>query len=101
MGKTSTRKEQKEATRAHLLRVGRRVFTKHGYDTTSVATLCRAARVTHGALYHHFPSKLELFVAIADELAREVAARVRDAADSHHGWDQVDAACQAYLRACT
>lgn len=97
---TKTRQEQKEATRAQLVRVGRRVFVKHGYDATTVAMLCRAARVTHGALYHHFSSKLELFTAIAAELSHEVAERVRLAADAADGWGQVEAACAAYLDAC-
>jgi AcrR family transcriptional regulator len=95
-----TRAEQREATRAHLLRVGRRIFTRHGYDATSVAMLCRAARVTHGALYHHFPSMLDLFVAVTNEIANEVAARVQHAADATVGWAQVEAACAAYLEAC-
>lgn len=98
--RSRSRKEQKDATRAQLLEIGRRVFTKHGYDATSIAMLCRAARVTHGALYHHFPSKLDLFLAVTSELAREVAERVQRAADGAEGWDQVEAACDAYLDAC-
>jgi AcrR family transcriptional regulator len=96
-----TRAEQKQTTRAHLVRAGRRVFTKHGYDATTVGMLCDAAKVTHGALYHHFPSKLDLFVAVAAEITGEVAKRVGDAAERAEGWDQVDAACAAYLDACT
>jgi AcrR family transcriptional regulator len=97
---TRTRSEQKAATRTQLVRVGRRVFATHGYDATSVAMLCRAARVTHGALYHHFPSKLELFVAVAQQVSEEVAQRVQRAADGARGWAQVEAACAAYLDAC-
>lgn len=95
-----TRSEQKEATRLELLRIGRRVFAKHGFDATSVAMLCRAARVTHGALYHHFPSKLDLFIAVTEELTGEVAERVQRAADTRDGWEQVEAACAEYLEAC-
>lgn len=98
--KPPTRQAQKAATRADLLRIGRRVFTRHGYDATSVAMLCRAAGVTHGALYHHFPSKLELFAAVTDDLARDVADRVQRAADGAKGWAQVEAACDAYLAVC-
>lgn len=96
-----SRQEQKAATRARLLRVGRRVFGKHGFDATSVAMLCRAARTTHGALYHHFPSKQELFVAVLEELTYEVAGEVRRATESTVGWAQVEAACDVYLDACT
>lgn len=96
-----TRQDQKAATRARFLRVGRRVFAKHGFDATSVAMLCRAARTTHGALYHHFPSKLDLFTAVLEELTHEVANQVRQATVSAVGWTQVEAACDAYLEACT
>ncbi|MCW5806508.1 MAG: TetR/AcrR family transcriptional regulator [Deltaproteobacteria bacterium] len=96
-----SRQDQKAATRALFLKVGRRVFAKHGFDVTSVAMLCRAARTTHGALYHHFPSKLDLFVAVFDELTHEVAAKVRRATEHTAGWAQVEAACDTYLDACT
>lgn len=101
MARTRSRLEQKEETRALLLKVGRRIFTKHGYDGASIALLCRAARVTHGALYHHFPSKLDVFTAVLEELTLEVAGRVEEAVSGARGWAQVEAACRAYLDACT
>lgn len=101
MPRAKTRLEQKEETRALLLRVGRRVFTRHGYDGASIGLICRAARVTHGALYHHFSSKLDIFTAVLDELTREVAGRVEAAVSAACGFQQVEAACRAYLDACT
>jgi AcrR family transcriptional regulator len=96
-----SREEQKLATRARLLRVAERTFTRHGFDGTSVGLVCRTARVTHGALYHHFASKTELFVAVLEQLSRDVASRVAQAAARESGWNQVTAACNAYLDACT
>lgn len=98
--KRKTRAEQKEATRARLLRVAQRAFTRHGFDGTSVAMVCRDARVTHGALYHHFASMTELFAAVVEQLTRDVAEQVRLAAARATGWAQVEAACDAYLDAC-
>lgn len=98
--KPATRSEQKAATRSHLLRIGRRQFAEHGYDATSIATVCRAARVTHGALYHHFSSKQALFLVVVAEIAVELATRVKAAADGREGWAQVEAASRAYLDAC-
>jgi len=97
----TTRDEQKEATRALLLQVARKVFTRHGYDGTSVATLCKAARVTHGALYHHFPGKADIFAAVLEELMTELAAKVRRGVEGTTGWDQVEGAVRAYLDACS
>jgi AcrR family transcriptional regulator len=101
MPRARTRLEQKEETRALLLKVGRRIFTKHGYDGASIALICRAARVTHGALYHHFESKLDVFTAVLEELTLEVAGSVEASVSGATGWGQVEAACRAYLDACT
>ena len=100
MRRPHTRAEQKEATRARLLKLGRRIFVRRGYDATSIALVCREARVTHGALYHHFPSKEALFAAVVGEVFAEVAERVREATGQKRGWAQVEAACDAYLEAC-
>lgn len=95
-----TRAEQKDATRARLLAVARRAFAEHGYDGVGVGALCRKARMTHGALYHHFSGKEELFAAVVASMFADIAARVRAAARSAEGWSGVEAACDAYLDAC-
>jgi AcrR family transcriptional regulator len=91
---------QRDATRARLLRVARQEFAVRGFDGASVLAVCRKARVTHGALYHHFPSKTDLFVAVVEELTNDLAARVEAAVEKTSGWKQVEAACDAYLDAC-
>jgi len=100
MARPRTRAEQKDATRARLLRAARRVFARHGFDETSVAMVCREAKITHGALYHHFPGKAELFAAVVEAMFTELAAAVSSAVQAQRGWDQVEAACSAYLDAC-
>jgi len=50
-----------EETRSRILDAAGECFARHGYDTTSVAELCRCAGVTKGAFYHHFPSKQAVF----------------------------------------
>lgn len=91
---------QRDETRARFLAVARRTFTRHGFERTTVGMVCRAAKVTHGALYHHFPSKTDLFRAVLEELTAEIAAGVEAAAAQATGWEQVEAACDAYLDAC-
>jgi AcrR family transcriptional regulator len=94
------RESQREATRRLLLQVAREVFTQHGFAAASIGEICRRAQVTHGALYHHFESKTELFAAVLQELVGEVAERVSTAAESASGWASVQAAWRAYLDAC-
>ena len=58
------RAEQVAQTRAALIAAGRRLFGENGFRATSVEDLAREARVTTGALYHHFPTKTALFEAV-------------------------------------
>jgi AcrR family transcriptional regulator len=60
----SLRAVQVAQTRAALLSAGRRLFGENGFRSTSVDDLAREARVTTGALYHHFPTKTALFEAV-------------------------------------
>src|ERR1700742_1254832 len=61
---SSLRAEQVAQTRAALVAAGRRLFGENGFRGTSVEDLAREARVTTGALYHHFPTKTALFEAV-------------------------------------
>jgi AcrR family transcriptional regulator len=70
----SLRDEQVRQTRAALVAAGRRLFGRDGFAATSVEDLARAARVTTGALYHHFPTKAALFETVFEEIHLELLA---------------------------
>ena len=74
----SRRSGQSEATRAALLRVARRLFARHGYAAVGTEEIVRGARVTRGALYHHFRDKRDLFRAVHEELEAEMAQRIAE-----------------------
>jgi AcrR family transcriptional regulator len=69
---TNLRAEQVVQTRAALTAAGRRLFGRDGFAATSVEDLAREARVTTGALYHHFPSKMALFEAVFEDVHAEL-----------------------------
>lgn len=95
------RAKQKDATQRRLLAAARRLFAERGYDKTSVGDLCQRSKVTHGALYHHYPDgKQALFAAVVADVFSELGERVSAAVRQHEGWDGVRAACDAYLDAC-
>jgi AcrR family transcriptional regulator len=76
----SLRAEQVAQTRAALVAAGRRLFGRQGYAATSVDDLAREARVTTGALYHHFPNKTKLFEAVFEQAHTELMAGSAQAA---------------------
>jgi AcrR family transcriptional regulator len=65
-------------TRAALVASARRLFADHGYDGTGTEQIVADARVTRGALYHHFRDKADLFRAVMAEAAGSVAQRLID-----------------------
>jgi AcrR family transcriptional regulator len=77
---TSLRAEQVAQTRDALIGAGRRLFGERGFRATSVDDLAREARVTTGALYHHFPTKTALFEAVFEHAHLELMAVSMEAA---------------------
>jgi TetR/AcrR family transcriptional regulator, transcriptional repressor for nem operon len=53
-------KEQVAANRTALVQAAARLFRERGIDGVGVADICKAAGLTHGALYAQFPSKYAL-----------------------------------------
>lgn len=78
---TSLRAEQVRQTRAALIAAGRQRFGRDGFAATSVEDLAKEARVTTGALYHHFPTKTALFETVFLEVHRELLAESVAAAE--------------------
>ncbi len=70
----SLRAEQVRHTRAALIAAGRRLFGERGFAATSVEDLASEARVTTGALYHHFRNKTALFETVLEEVHADLLA---------------------------
>jgi AcrR family transcriptional regulator len=100
--KVKTRQaENSAATRAALLRAARRHFAKDGYAETSTEEIVRRARVTRGALYHHFRDKQDLFISVLDEEQKKLATQAKQAAAAQPDpWRAIVAAANAFLDAC-
>ena len=64
----------RDATRHRLITHALRVFGERGYAWTPVSAIAEAAAVSQGLLYHYFPSKTDLVVAIFEESIRDVKA---------------------------
>jgi AcrR family transcriptional regulator len=72
----SLREQHAEETREAILGAARELFTAKGYSTSSIDEIASAARVTSGALYHHFRNKREIMRAVFEMLEGELKNRV-------------------------
>jgi AcrR family transcriptional regulator len=93
--------ERAAATRKVLLRVARRLFARLGYGSTATEEIVRQARVTRGALYHHFRDKQALFLAVLDEEQKRLATSGQQAAaGAPDPWHALEAGAHAFLGEC-
>jgi AcrR family transcriptional regulator len=67
---------QSEATRRRLEEVARKLFAAQGFSGVSGEDLVAEARVTRGALYHHYDGKDGLFEAVVENVMREVQEKI-------------------------
>jgi AcrR family transcriptional regulator len=97
-----SRAEQADATRAELLRVARELFAERGYAAVGTEEIVREARVTRGALYHHFRDKRELFRQVHETLESELVERIGAAmAGVQDPLELLETGLRAFLDACT
>jgi len=70
MAKTAAKRRTRapEATRQKLLMAAFEEIYRRGFQAASLETILAQAGVTKGALYHHFPTKAALGLAVVDEV---------------------------------
>jgi AcrR family transcriptional regulator len=91
-------------TRHALVAAARCLFAANGYHATGTHEIVAAAEVTRGALYHHFPRKEDLFLAVFNEVQQDLLRRASSPrADSGHGiqWASLRSNLSNFLRAAT
>ena len=67
------------SAKGRLVLAALEAFGRDGYASVSVADLARAADTTTGPLYHHFESKLGLYVFVREDVERRVLDRLEGA----------------------
>ena len=102
MATVKSRRSQHTAdTRTALIKAARRLFGERGYAGVSLDEVCRRARVTKGALYHHFENKEDLFLAVYEQVEEDLVAAGAGATDTNADfWDLLQGAAGAFLDVC-
>lgn len=99
----SRREEYSDATRAALVDSATTLFTERGYTDTSLDAIVSAARVTKGALYHHFGrGKKELFEAAFYQAQDDVHERLTATMSGPETppWEAARQGLRAFLDCC-
>ena len=98
--KAISNRARTQATRAVLLEAARPLFAEKGYADTGTPEIVAMAGVTRGALYHHFPDKLELFRAVVEREAEAVAEQIAsESMESDTALEAMLAGADAYFEA--
>ena len=86
-------------TREQFVRVATRLFATHGYEGTSIETVLQETGASRGSLYHHFPGKEALFLAVLQDLEVRVIAEVTgEVAELTDPVEALRTACLGWIR---
>jgi TetR/AcrR family transcriptional regulator, cholesterol catabolism regulator len=89
-----------EERRSQILLGAAELFVKHGYGGTSIRDIAQRTGLLPGSVYHYFPAKEDLFLAVHREGFRQLIARVEDIAQSEADpWRKLELACAAHIEA--
>lgn len=93
------RQEERRARTIRLLAdEAARSIAARGYEATTLEAVAGAVGLSKGAVYAHFPTKLDLLLAVFDEALNEANKRVRWSAQALATGFDPTAAADAYFR---
>lgn len=95
----ATQQERTEATRALIVSAARTLFLRDGVDATPTEAILTEAGISRGALYHHFPSKRDVFAAVYElEAAGAIQRAVASVKPAGSTIETLIRTCLAWLR---
>jgi AcrR family transcriptional regulator len=94
----SRRAAYSSSTKRALVDVAEELFTDHGYANASLDMIVAGARVTKGALYHHFSGKQALFEAVFERVEDDASKTIQRALRGKRDpWEKAFAGLGAFL----
>ena len=61
-----------QSTKNAILESALRLFSRRGYERTSLSDIAKYAGVTRGAIYWHFDDKKELFICLCNQIDKDL-----------------------------
>ncbi|WP_099024424.1 TetR/AcrR family transcriptional regulator [Mycolicibacterium palauense] len=90
MAERWTKQRRLEHTRALLLDSAEEVFARKGFEAAALEDIADAAGYTRGAIYSHFGSKAELFLAVVERQRQEFLEGFADVIAATHRLADLD-----------
>jgi AcrR family transcriptional regulator len=92
-----SQEERREGTRRQLLDAAIQCIARRGLADASLDVIADTAKVTRGAVQHHFGTRNELLLAVVDGFGRELFALLYDPSMAAHTLDErIDHVCSRY-----
>jgi AcrR family transcriptional regulator len=86
-----------DARRQLVLQEAVELFAQKGYENTTISDIARATGLRKPSLYHYFPSKQSIFLAVLSEGMDEIWANAREATQLDDLRERFSALFQAHL----
>ncbi len=94
----SRRQRYSASTKRSLVDVAEELFAEQGYAATSLDAIVAGARVTKGALYHHFSGKQALYEAVFERVEADASATIERSLEGRSdAWEQATAGLRSFL----
>lgn len=94
----SNQPETKQDTRERILDAALNVFSNKGYHDTRLDEIVDESGTSKGSIYHYFPNKEKLFVALVDKFTDLLERKVQETVpEDAPAMERVDAALGAVL----
>lgn len=88
----------RRSKREKVLNKAAELFSRHGFDGTSMRDIASAVDMLPGSLYYHFPSKEDMLLEIHERVVAGMVERVRAAIhEVTDPWERVERAAVAHL----
>jgi AcrR family transcriptional regulator len=96
MGIRERQDRERLAVRRSILDAARDLFVTEGYRNVSIRKIAERIEYSPAAIYSYFPSKDDIFFALAEEGFRRLDAKVRDVPEIHDPVERMRAGWWAY-----
>ncbi len=86
--------------RERLLQYAETLFAERGYSAVSIRDIAQATGLSHGAIYHHFNGKEDLYCQMIEDVVMRSTEALRLVAEDHGNEstrDRVERLCKAYV----